>query len=322
MEGEVAAAIADALNAKLTGAEQIALELKPTTNAAAYNAYLRGVSIEAEHYGYVTARVAAADYAESVRLDPGFALAWARLARTQAFLHFNGIDLSSNSPAAIKQAADTSRALQPELAETWIAQAYYLYHVLRDFNAALKAFREAHQRVPGSSDVLKGMAAVERRLGRLDEARTHFDQALQLDPRNTTLLAYQAALIFAPLRRFPEAHALLDRALRIAPGDPDLLVDKAYAYQSEGKFDLAAKQLAQIPEDSADDSVALARVFQLICECRFDAAISMIRKETTAPKSGEPLSGLRMTLLPQLGYCEEWPDDEPKRAAHLSVLFR
>src|SRR6516164_8136906 len=46
VEGEVASAIADQLNAKLTGAEQKAVVQKPTQNAAAYDSYLRAVAIE------------------------------------------------------------------------------------------------------------------------------------------------------------------------------------------------------------------------------------------------------------------------------------
>src|SRR4029077_8975387 len=44
VEGEVASAIAEQLNAKLTGAEQEALAQKPTNNPAAYDAYLRGIA--------------------------------------------------------------------------------------------------------------------------------------------------------------------------------------------------------------------------------------------------------------------------------------
>src|SRR5437773_10281645 len=44
VEGEVATAVAEALKAKLTGAEQQALEQKPTNNAEAYDAYLRGLA--------------------------------------------------------------------------------------------------------------------------------------------------------------------------------------------------------------------------------------------------------------------------------------
>jgi TolB-like protein len=47
VESEIAKAIADALQAKLTGGEQRALAVKPTNNSEAYDAYLRGLALEA-----------------------------------------------------------------------------------------------------------------------------------------------------------------------------------------------------------------------------------------------------------------------------------
>src|SRR5213083_2687141 len=46
VEGEIATAIAEQLNAKLTGAEQKAVAEKPTENAAAYDVYLRAAAID------------------------------------------------------------------------------------------------------------------------------------------------------------------------------------------------------------------------------------------------------------------------------------
>src|SRR5204863_8636290 len=46
VEGEVASAIADQLNAKLTGSEQKAVTAKPTQNVAAYDSFLRGIGSE------------------------------------------------------------------------------------------------------------------------------------------------------------------------------------------------------------------------------------------------------------------------------------
>ncbi len=75
VEGEVATTIAAQLDAKLTGAEHEALAAKPTQNPAAYDAYLRGLSIEHHRYGYDAYVAAAAEYARAVELDPTFALA-------------------------------------------------------------------------------------------------------------------------------------------------------------------------------------------------------------------------------------------------------
>src|SRR5262249_13927616 len=44
VESEIAKAIAESLRAKLTGVEQRALAVKPTNNAEAYDAYLRGLA--------------------------------------------------------------------------------------------------------------------------------------------------------------------------------------------------------------------------------------------------------------------------------------
>src|SRR5437773_5389528 len=112
VEGEVANAIADQLNAKLSGAEQKAVAEKPTQNAAAYDTYLRAIAIDNATTLDTTKRVAGL-HAEAVRLDPQFALAWARLAVARSQLYFNGVDLETNSGAAVKEATDRAILLQP-----------------------------------------------------------------------------------------------------------------------------------------------------------------------------------------------------------------
>ena len=52
VEGEVASAIADQLNAKLSGGEQKAIAEKPTQNAAAYDAYLRAIALDNARTGH------------------------------------------------------------------------------------------------------------------------------------------------------------------------------------------------------------------------------------------------------------------------------
>jgi TolB-like protein/class 3 adenylate cyclase len=78
VEAEVATSVAEALKAKLTGAEQRALEEKPTNNPEAYDAYLRGVTLWRED-NYTARLKATSPLEEAVRLDPNFALAWAFL---------------------------------------------------------------------------------------------------------------------------------------------------------------------------------------------------------------------------------------------------
>src|SRR4051812_14073710 len=80
VEGEVAGAIADQLNAKLTGSEKESLSARPTTNPQAYDAYLRGLAFAGRVDGLETNIIKSiVAFEEAVRLDPQFGLAWAHL---------------------------------------------------------------------------------------------------------------------------------------------------------------------------------------------------------------------------------------------------
>jgi TolB-like protein/Tfp pilus assembly protein PilF len=321
VEGEVATAIADQLNAKLTGAEQKAVADKPTQNLAAYDAYLRALSIEHQRYGYDPYQQAAAEYARAVQLDPNFALAWARLGVIRSFLFFNGVDTNTNSAAAVKEAADKAMALQPDLAEAWIAQGAYRYRVLRDFPGALQAYDEGRKRLPNLSLVYQYMAYVERRLNRWKDAEEHYKKAAELDPQNFQVFVSMGGELLNYLRRFKEAHAALDRALVFSPGAEGALANKANLFQSEGRLQEAAATLARVPPDSTDDLVVLIRATQASFERHFDDAIAILQRKLAMGKPGEPLSTSSKADLMQLGYCYEWagrPDEA--RAAFVRAL--
>src|SRR6266513_681121 len=280
VEGEVASAIADQLNAKLTGAEQKAVAEKPTENAAAYDVYLRAVAIDNAGNLDTTKRVADL-YVEAVRLDPQFALAWARLAVARSYLYFNGIDLDKNSGAAVKDAAVRAISLQPDLGEAWLAKGVYRYRVLRDFQGALPSYEEALRRLPNSALVLAQMAHLERRLGQFDAAQKHYQAAAQLDPRNVDILLTLNDTLQG-VRRYDEARAIIDRALEISPANEDALAAKAASFQGEGRLKEAAEILAQAPADSQDEALSLVRALQLYDERRFEAAIAYIQKMPAA----------------------------------------
>ena len=310
VEGEVASAIADQLNAKLTGAEQKAVAEKPTENAAAYDVYLRAVAIDNAGNLDTTKRVADL-YAEAVRLDPQFALAWARLAVARSYLYFNGIDLDKNSGAAVKDAADRAISLQPDLGEAWLAQGVYRYRVLRDFQGALQSYEEALRRLPNSALVLAQMAHLERRLGQADVAQKHYQAAAQLDPRNVDILLTLADS-FQSVRRYDEARRIVDRVLEMSPGNEAALAAKAFSFQAQGRLNEAAEILAKAPANSQDDSLAFARVAQLCDERRFEEAIAQIQQHTPAAFANDPRT---LTLL---GYCQKFTGHEDEARATLT----
>jgi TolB-like protein/Tfp pilus assembly protein PilF/class 3 adenylate cyclase len=298
VEGEVANAIADQLNAKLSGAEQKAVAEKPTENAGAYDVYLRAVAIDNAGNLDTTKRVADL-YAEAVRLDPQFALAWARLAVARSYLYFNGIDLDKNSGAAVKEAADRAMSLQPELGEAWLAQGVYRYRVLRDFKGALQSYEEALRRLPNSALVLTQMAHLERRLGQADVAQKHYQAAAQLDPRNIDILLTLADSL-QTVHRYEEARTVLDRVLEMSPGNDGALAVKALTLQAQGRLKEAAEALAKAPVNSQNETLSFARAIQLYYERRFDEAIAQIQHNTPATFANDPRT---MTLT---GLCQKF----------------
>jgi TolB-like protein/uncharacterized protein HemY len=247
IQSEVATAIAQQLQATLTKDEQEQVTRKPTTNAAAYDAYLKGLSLEGRATYSRDMHTRARDfYAEAVRLDPRFVEAWSHLVSVQSFMYFNDMERTPAALASMKSAAETATRLRPGSPEALTAVGFYRYRGLRDYPGALVAFEQALQRSPNSALIFGALGYIERRLGRMEPALEHLQRAAELDPGNAAWLAAQAELL-AGLRRFPEARAIFDRALSVAPDDQSFLAAKISTYLDEGKLDEAGRLLAAMP---------------------------------------------------------------------------
>jgi len=341
VESEVAKAIADALQAKLTGGEQQALAVKPTNNSEAYDAYLRGLALEVRASSPTDSEKVVGFYERAVQLDPAFALAWARLSRANAQLYFGGLDKTSARRDATERALNTAQKLQPNSPETLLAQAYYQYWVLRDYELAKATFGRVRELVPGSSDVPAALALIARRQGQWDQSVAYWEQTLALDPRNTQWLGL-AAETYAMLRQFPAALKTYDRMLDILPNDPDALASEAKIYQTEGNLEQAGKLLAGVNAQTHSFNVIATKINQLILERHCDEAIRLIQSRLTesrdlsdieklfnpfflvfAQECAGDIAGARATaqqLLPSLETLVKKDPDNPNFAAALSLI--
>jgi len=274
IESELAAKIVAQLQAKISPSEKAAIEQKPTDNVEAYDAYLRGLALEA-HSGYSNdvLRKAIGFYERAVQLDPNFALGWARLSQTEARSYFYAGD--STSPDAAKRALDTAQKLQPNSPDTQLALGWYQCYVLRDYGLAKTTFEFVSKILPGSSEVPEALAAIARRLGNWDKSIAYLEQALALDPRNAELLS-GLGFTYASLRQFPMARKFYDRALDILPNDPDLMAVKATIYQAEGNLPKAAEILSKIDVQSPSYPFS-ARILQLTLERNLGEAIQLLQ---------------------------------------------
>ena len=343
VESEIAKAIADALQAKLTGGEQRALAVKPTNNSEAYDAYLRGLALEARTTTSPDdSEKAVGFYERAVQLDPAFALAWARLSRANAHVYFGGLDSTTARRDATERALNTAQKLQPNSPETLLAQAYYQYWVRRDYELAKATFGRVRELLPGSSDVPGALALIARRQGRWDESVAYWEQTLVLDPRNTEWLAL-AAETYAMLRQFPAALKTYDRLLDIVPNDPDTVASKAKIYQAEGNLEQAGKLLAGVNAQTPSFIAFLTKMNQLFLERHFDEALRLIHSRLTespnvsdierlfnpfflvlAQENAGDIVGARATaqqmLRPLETLCQKDPDN-PTFAQALSQIY-
>jgi TolB-like protein len=280
VESEVAKAIADALQARLTGGEQQALAVKPTNDSEAYDAYLRGLALETRAVALSDSEKVVGLYERAVQLDPAFALAWARLSRANAQVYFYSIDTTPARRDATERALNTAQKLLPSSPETLLAQAYYQYWVLRDYESAKVTFGRVRELLPGSSEVPGALALIARRQGQWDQSVAYWEQTLALDPRNTSWLA-KAAETYAMLRQFPAALKTYDRVLDLVPNDLDTVAAEAAIYHSEGNLEQAGKLLAVVNAQTPSFTALLPKINQLFLERRFDEIIRLIHSRLT-----------------------------------------
>lgn len=257
VETEVATAVAEALKAKLTGSEEQALKLRPTANAQAYDAYLRGVALYAEAWTLNANLKAIQPFQEAVRLDPNFAMAWAMLARLNAAMYVN--EAKPSWRAAAQKSLETALRLQPDLPEVQLAQAWYQCWVLQDYEGARVILERLLTKLPNDNDIPETLVDITITQGRWDEARANVERAIELNPRDR-VLRFEAARLHEATRDFPTALRYYDEALSVWPDDPYLIAGKAHVYQSLGELDRANPLLQKLHPTVKNDAVGLGEI--------------------------------------------------------------
>jgi TolB-like protein/Flp pilus assembly protein TadD len=276
LQSEIAGTIAEALKAKLSGAEKEVIAQKLTENADAYDAYLRGGAFNREGSSATSAEKAVRALEEAVRLDPKFAAAWALLSRIHARVFFNNIDASEARRQKAEEALQTALRLQPDLAESQLAQAFYQYWISRDYEGARDNFERLRSRLPNNADILEVLGYITRRQGFWAEADAYLNQAVALNPRDRSLRVQVAA---GPEfnRNYPEALRLYNEALKIWPEDPVLRARKAGVFQAQGDLDQAEMVLKKIAP-SPDNVAVVARLYdQALLRRRYAEPVALLQ---------------------------------------------
>jgi serine/threonine-protein kinase len=231
IQSEVAKAIADQLQAKLSPTEKTAIEQRPTTDLVAFDLFTRAKSLRLSTMSFnalasSNLMQAAELLNQAVKRDPNFLLAWCELASVHDRLYFLGYDHTPERLAAGEAAIQTAQRLNRDAGETHLAVAQHRYRGYRDYDGARAEIAIAQRTLPNDPLPFELLAYINRRQGRWNESIQNFQRAIELDPRNFYTLQ-QMALGYQTLRRYADEVRVLDRALTIVPNNVDTKVARA-----------------------------------------------------------------------------------------------
>ena len=231
IQSEIAKAIADQLQAKLSPNEKKAIEQPPTTDLAAFDLYSRAKSLlltasfGATQVPDVRKAIELLD--EAVKRDPSFFDAYCQLAWAHEWLYaVGGLDHTPARLALAEAAVQAATRLRPDASETHLAHANYLYYGLRDYAGALAELEVARRTLANDSRLFELTGYILRRRGQQEEGLRNLQRAVELDPRNFFILQ-QIAISYQYLQRYAEAIAALDRALSIVPDNVETRTARA-----------------------------------------------------------------------------------------------
>jgi TolB-like protein/Tfp pilus assembly protein PilF len=223
VQSEVAQKIAEQLRAKISPAEQLAMERPPTTDLMAFDLYSRANSLLILRLSSSMKAnlLQAADLLnQAVARDPSFLQSYCQLAAAHDNLYFLGYDHSPERLALAESAIQAAFRLRPDGGEAHFARGQNLYHGYLDYDGALAELQIARKTLPNDARIPQLIGYIQRRQGRWTESIQNLQRAGDLDPRNIETLQ-QIALSYGVLRRYSEEKSVLERALAIEPNDPD-----------------------------------------------------------------------------------------------------
>ena len=212
--------VAEQLHAKISTAEKVAIERKPTADLSAFELYAQAKILLSTPIFSATGDtnlVQAIDLLnQAVVRDPSFFQAYCQLAYAHDLLYFLGKDRTPARLGMAEAAIQAASRLFPDAGETHLARAENLYRGYLDYDGALAELEIAIQTLPNDPRVFGLEGYIHRRQGRWEEAIRNLERAADLDPRNVFTLE-QLALSYQLLRRYAETESLLDRILSIEP---------------------------------------------------------------------------------------------------------
>ena len=249
VQDELAHAATEALQVKLLGSNGPPAAASPrSTSPEAYQAYLQANYFLGQGTGKEDVGKALSYADTAIRLDEGYAPAWALRASVQNMMAEEGLTNVTEGFRKARDDAERAIALDPASASAYLALARtQIYH---DWNwdTADACLTKAAALEPGNAEVPRMRSYLSRALGNLNQAVELYEEAVTLDPlRANSRLGLGYLLYMAG--RYDEAQVQLQKALDLNPRAAFAHADLGKILIAEGKPQQALAEIEKEPSD-------------------------------------------------------------------------
>ena len=225
IETQVAQSVANRLRAKVSSREQAAMQERPTMDLVAYDLYVQATLLidnanSQERGRQGNSYLKAIELLnEAITRDPSFLLAYCRLAQANDEYYYMGFDRMPARLDLAKSAIDSAFRLKPDSGDVHLALGWHFYHGYLDYDRARHELALAARSLPNDPRIFEWLGYIDRRQGRWNDALRDFERAMELDPRDTRILA-PAATTYHFVRDYNRERQIVDRLIAL---DPDNL---------------------------------------------------------------------------------------------------
>ena len=234
IQREIAVSISESLEAGLSPRQEAQLNERPTNSLEAYNHFLHGRQLMVSR-NTADLRQALEQFERALAIDPDYAQAWIQNAFSTVLLARKRVVTWGEANEVITEAAERSMALNDQLGEAYVLQAW----LAETFEETDAAWRRAIELSPNNGEIRlwyaqfyagADMLALERKL-------ELYLRAAELDPLSSAI-QNALAMAYMELGRAEESIEILERLIR---HDPDFM----NAYLRMGDHHMLRGQLVE-----------------------------------------------------------------------------
>jgi adenylate cyclase len=254
VQSDIARKVAEALESQILSG----IEAKKAADPEAYVQYLRGRQAW-NRRTKADLEEAIRRFEEAIRIDPGYANAYAGLADAHAMLASYATEFVPPALAYPKAFASIKKALEldPALVEAHTSLRVVKFHYDWDWQGAEEEFVLAIRLNPSYAPAHQFFADYLKGMGRFDEAVSEITKARELDPLSQPINAALGHVLYLA-RRYDEAIAQYRRAIDMDPSFMQTHIWFGRPYLEKGMYAEAIEELQKGVELAGESVVALA----------------------------------------------------------------